>query len=145
MEGQAGKQTWQYIHGQCCVRKKPREEWEQRGDRERGPARERLMEEVTAEPSLDWQVGTVLAKGRLWGDSKDIQVDKKLGHVNRVQGYRQFRQSGRWRWSRWLEMVRSDTEESLEHVGTLLRSLDLIMKALVGPLKDFKREGKRLT
>lgn len=53
MEGQAGKQTWRYIHGQCCVRKKPREEWEQRGDRERGPARERLMEEVTAEPSLD--------------------------------------------------------------------------------------------
>ena len=53
MEGQAGKQTRQYIRGQCCVRNKPREGWEQRGDRERGPARERLMEEVTAEPSLD--------------------------------------------------------------------------------------------
>ena len=39
-------------------------------------------------------------------------------------------------------MVRNNTEESLEHVDALPRSLDLIIKALVGPLKDFKREGK---
>ena len=101
---------------------------EQRGDRERGPAKESLMEEVTAEPSLDWQMGTILAKGRLWGDSRDIHVDKKLGHVNGIQGYRLFSQSGRWRWSRWLGMLRYGTESSLEHMDALLRSLDLIIK-----------------
>ena len=74
--------------GQCYGRNMARKWWEQRRDKERSPARASFMEELIAEPSLEGQVGTTLAKGRLWGEGKDIQVDKKQGHVNRVEGYK---------------------------------------------------------
>lgn len=141
MEAQAGKQTRQYICGQCCGRKKPREGGAEGRQGERSSqGKSHGGGDSWAQPWLT--NGDCPGKGRLWGDSRDIHADKKLGHVSSIQGYRQVSQSGRWRGSRWLGMLRYGTEESLEHVDALLRSLDLIIKALVGPLKDFKREGK---
>lgn len=54
--------------------------WEQRRNNERNLARESLMEEVKAELSLEGQMGTILSKG-CGGKGKDIQVDRKQGHV----------------------------------------------------------------